>query len=278
MPGMSRPGIGTRQRGELHREQRRVANEGRYHPEADPISRVAASASAGAGDATAEEEVLGHPDLVEAGILRPRRRPARAARARGRCRPRAPIGRERRSEGIRSGARAVERVEHRLERDRDSRDVAARSVGDRVGDGGGDRHDRRLGDTLRAEWALRVGVLEEDDLDLRDVGRDRQAIRLERPLAVAAIGPDREAFVERVADALRDATLHLADDPDRVDGATHLLRHDVAHDRDDPGHRVDVDLGEMDVVGRGRERREQQAGRRRRGRRPGSGSSTCWSR
>src|SRR5262247_2913995 len=47
----------------------------------------------------------------------------------------------------------------------------AGGVGDRVGDRSGCRHDRRLAHTARAERAVRRGLLDDDRLDLRQVGR-----------------------------------------------------------------------------------------------------------
>src|SRR4029079_1719201 len=58
--------------------------------------------------------------------------------------------------------RSFERAQHLLARDRQLVDLGARRVADRVRDRGGDRHDRRLAEPLRAEVRqVRVGLVDE---------------------------------------------------------------------------------------------------------------------
>ena len=105
----------------------------------------------------------------------------------------------------------VEGVEDVFWEDRDRVDRCADGVGDRVGDRCRHRHHRGLGDALRSEGTRRVRMLQQNDLDPRDVGGQRKAVRLEGPLPVAAVGSDLEVLVQGVADALGDATLDLAE-------------------------------------------------------------------
>ena len=83
-------------------------------------------------------------------------------------------------------------------------------------DCGGRWHERRLADALGAVRALRLGLLDEDDLDLRHAGRRDEVQRLERLVTRHAVLDD-ELLGERLAEAHVHAALDLALGERRVD-------------------------------------------------------------
>ncbi len=91
-------------------------------------------------------------------------------------------------------------------------------------------------------------MLHEHHLDLRHVECDGEAVRLQGALAVAGIGTYLEALVEGVAETLSHPPDDLSDHTGRVDRLPDLLHHDVAEHRDLPGHRIDLDLGDVHVI------------------------------
>ena len=80
------------------------------------------------------------------------------------------------------------------------------------------------------------------DLEGRQVVGARHAVIHEaRGHELAVVVVDR-AFQQRLADALRDAAMHLALDDHRIDEVAEIVDRRPAVDRDDAGFRIDLDL------------------------------------
>src|SRR6185437_13018944 len=141
-------------------------------------------------------------------------------------------------------ARSLERRPHPVRRRRNTAEANARRMMDRVEDRWRRRDQRRLADPLGAIGAERLGVLDEQALDRRNVADRRDEIVVQ-----VLSTPRQEFFHQRKADALREAAMDLALDLDRVDGAADIMRGDDAPDLD--GAEPDVDLDLRHLCGEG---------------------------
>src|ERR1700733_13520790 len=95
--------------------------------------------------------------------------------------------------------------------------------------------------------AARRGTVERDFNWRHVVGARNAVVLVARgdQLALAAVG---HAFIERLADALRDAAMHLPGHQHRVDGDTDIVHRGVAHHARDTGLRIDLDLADVGAV------------------------------
>src|SRR5882757_5688626 len=95
--------------------------------------------------------------------------------------------------------------------------------------------------------AARRGIVEGDS-DRRDVVGARHAVILVargQQLAFLAVG---DAFIERLADALRDAAMDLAGHQHRIDGNADVIDRGIAHHLADAGFGIDLDFADMRAV------------------------------
>ncbi len=122
----------------------------------------------------------------------------------------------------------------------------------------GGHHGLRCGDAARLPRALdaqRIGVgrpLDERDVERRKIAGARHGVVHER----AAQKLPRLRIVDRVlqhrlADALRDAALHLAFGEQRIDQPAVIVDGGVAHQGRDAGLGIDLDLGDVAAAGKG---------------------------
>src|SRR5665811_967424 len=142
---------------------------------------------------------------------------------------------ERRNEH--SHGASFRRIKHRQylrRRHRQAVEALAERVVDGVGDGGHHRHQRHFADTLHALRMLRVRHLDHHGVDHRQVRTNRHAIVEEAGIIDLAVFGVDVFLVQRPADPLRDAALHLALDITRMDGAADVLHRGVADDAHDP--------------------------------------------
>src|SRR5262249_32748351 len=105
--------------------------------------------------------------------------------------------------------------------------------------------DVRLRHALHPVRMVGIRDLDHDGLDIREVRRDRNPVVEETGVLQTAIRPVDVLLVQRPADALHDAALHLALDVLRVDGAARILRANVTQDLHLPGFGVDLDVAEL---------------------------------
>ena len=97
------------------------------------------------------------------------------------------------------------------------------------------RDDRHLADAAHAVGMRRIGHLDQDGLDHRQVGGDRHAVVEEARILELALGVVDVLLVQRPADALHGAALELALDVGRMDRRADVLRRGVAADGDAAG-------------------------------------------
>src|SRR5439155_10660982 len=154
----------------------------------------------------------------------------------------------RRSSTLLPAPRRLECAQQLLPRDRQLVDVRAGRVADRVRDRGGDRHDRRLSETLRAE-ARQVLVRLVDELahDLGNVGDRRHAVgvecRREDPTRLRIV---QALLRERVPDPLDDPAFDLAPRTEGIDDPADVVRRRDTLDAHLAGLDVDGDLDDLD--------------------------------
>ena len=130
-------------------------------------------------------------------------------------------------------------------------------LGDRVDDGIDQR--RRRADRAGLAGALdaeRVGAARHDivrELDPRQrIGARHGIIGQVAGQQLPALRVVDRAFEHRLPDPLRDPAMHLARQQQRVDDGAEIVDHQIAHDLDQPGFGVDLDLADMTAVRKGR--------------------------
>ena len=120
---------------------------------------------------------------------------------------------------------------------------------DRVGDGGahgwGRRDDRHLADAADAVGVSGVRDLDDDRIDHRQVERRGHAVVEQAGVLEVAGVVVVVLLVQRHADALGDAALHLAFDVGRVDRGTGVLDGGVAEDIDLARVGIDLDIDDV---------------------------------
>src|SRR4051794_11033256 len=126
----------------------------------------------------------------------------------------------------------------------------AEGVHHAVGDAGRAADGAGFAAALGAE---RIGAagrgLVQRDHDRRNVVGARDAVVLVARGEELAVGIVRYTLIQRLADALRDATMDLAGDQHRVHGDTDIVDGGVAHDAGDAGLGIDLDFTDMGAVG-----------------------------
>src|SRR5436305_54967 len=127
----------------------------------------------------------------------------------------------------------------------DLRERDADGVFDGVEDGWGRAVHREFADALRARGAAKVRVLEEVHAYRGDVGGGRDDVVGHLSVRHAPALP-HDRFVERPADALRDAALDLPGGEYGMNHAAHLLHGDEVFDARFIRHRVNAHLGDVD--------------------------------
>ena len=98
----------------------------------------------------------------------------------------------------------------------------------------------------------RVGHLDQDGLDHRQVRGDRHAVVEEARVLELALGVVDVLLVQRPADALHGAALELALDIGRMDRRADILRRGVAADGDDAGVGIDLEVDAVHAEARAR--------------------------
>ncbi len=142
--------------------------------------------------------------------------------------------------------------EELVQRDRIVAHAHAGRVVDRVGDGRADAADAEFADALGLHWrGHRVGLVEEDDFLVRDVGVDRHLVAGQVVVDEEAEAlVDREFLHQRGADAHRHRADDLAARRLRVQDAARGADREHAPDADLAGRGVDADFDEMRAEGR----------------------------
>src|SRR5260370_29328296 len=95
-----------------------------------------------------------------------------------------------------------------------------------------------------------------DEVEIRQVGRARQAVIHEgagEQLPGAGVVDD--VLETGLPQTLSDAAMELALDRERVEHAAEIVDHGVSEDRERAGLRINLDLGDVTAVGKGRVRR-----------------------
>src|ERR1700723_4143720 len=139
---------------------------------------------------------------------------------------------------------------HRRDRGLDRGDAEIRKrIHHAVGNAGWTTDRAGFAATFGAQWigAARRGAVQRH-LDRRHVVGARNAVVLiarGNQLTFAAVG---HAFIERLADTLRDAAMHLPRHQHRVDGDTDVVHRGVAHHARDAGLRIDLDFADVRPV------------------------------
>ena len=138
----------------------------------------------------------------------------------------------------------LERAQHALGRDRKLGDPDADRVEDRGRDRGGLRVVRHLADALRSVRPVGRGVLDDQRVELREVGHARREVRAELSAAVLDAGVVRVAVLEHSEpEALDRPALDLTLDVRRVDRQPDVVALPEPRHGDDPGLVVHLDLG-----------------------------------
>ena len=109
--------------------------------------------------------------------------------------------------------------------------------------GAGD--DRRLADAAGAEGTGRRGHLDDDRLDVRQVGRGELPVVEQARVRQPPVLVEHQPLGQRDAEALHRAALHLALDAERVDGLADVLDDHEVVDRHLAGVRVHLDPREL---------------------------------
>src|ERR1700722_2057333 len=113
---------------------------------------------------------------------------------------------------------------------------------DRVGDGRDRRHDRHFADAAYAQGMTGVGFLDDDGFDHRQVEAGRHAVVEESGVTQRALVVVKIFFVERPAETLRGAALHLAFDVARMNRLARILRDGASEDLYFAGVGIDLDV------------------------------------
>ncbi len=92
---------------------------------------------------------------------------------------------------------------------------------------------------------MRAGRFARVDLEIRQVGGARDAVVHERAGRELARGVVLAAFGERLADALREAAMHLAVDDHRIDDLAEIVHRHPFLDLHLAGFRIDLDLADV---------------------------------
>src|SRR5258705_1494902 len=116
---------------------------------------------------------------------------------------------------------------------------------DRLGDRGHHRHQRYFADPLHALRMLRVRHFDHYRVEHRQGRTNRHAIVEEAGVIDLAVLVVDVFLVQRPADPLRNAALHLALDIARMDGAADVLHRGVADDAHDPEFGIDLDVADV---------------------------------
>ena len=143
------------------------------------------------------------------------------------------------------GVRLADRRPHRLGRRRHCYVFRTDGSGDRVHHRGGRRDRAGFAAALDAERVGRAFGHRRLDGEGRQIVGARHRVVHQRSgdeLAVAII--DR-AFQQRLADALRDAAVHLARDDHRIDDDAEVIDRHPLLDTGEPGLGIDLDLADV---------------------------------
>jgi len=139
----------------------------------------------------------------------------------------------------------VQRRQHLRRRHRQAVEARAEGVVDGVPDRRQRRHERHLADPAHALRMLRVRHLDHDRVEHRQVRADGHAIIEEARIIHLAILVVDVFLVERPADTLGNAALHLALHIGGVDRAADILERRVAHDPHDTEFDIHLDIADV---------------------------------
>ena len=118
-------------------------------------------------------------------------------------------------------------------------------MGDGIGDGGDGWDDRRFADAASAKGAADGGHFDDLRMDGRCLNGVRHGIVHPGAGQQLTVGIVAHLFVERPADALHSAALHLTFDRQRVDGAADVLHNRQIEQVDIAGFFIDLDFGDL---------------------------------
>ena len=119
----------------------------------------------------------------------------------------------------------------------------------RVGNGRRRRHDRHFADAAHAVGMTRVRHFHQDRVDHRQVQARRHSVIEEAGIGHFALAVIDVLLIERPADALHAAALHLPFDIAGVNRLADILDRGVTQDRNFTGLRVHLNID--DVRGKG---------------------------
>src|SRR6266849_10688927 len=98
-------------------------------------------------------------------------------------------------------------------------------MGDRIGNCGQWRHNRNLADATNAEWMARCRHFNNASLDQREVEAGRHSVIKQAAVTQNALVVVKVLLVQRPADPMGSATLHLTFDVARMNRFANVLRH-----------------------------------------------------